>query len=214
MMLIGYARVSTAEQSLDAQLAELTAAGCERVFSEKLSGARASDRQALQKLLKQATHGDVVVVTRLDRLARSTRDLLNIIEEFTREGIGFRSLRETSIDTTSATGRLVLSILGSIGEFERELITARMDEGRKRAVAKGVKFGPKFKLSHYQKQEALARLAAGETQADVARTYGVSAATLCRLQKGAPERTPHPSAGRSGATCSPSQWLPACSCLP
>ncbi len=185
-MLIGYARVSTAEQSLDAQLAELTAAGCERVFSEKLSGARASDRQALQKLLKQATHGDVVVVTRLDRLARSTRDLLNIIEEFTREGIGFRSLRETSIDTTSATGRLVLSILGSIGEFERELITARMDEGRKRAVAKGVKFGPKFKLSHYQKQEALARLAAGETQADVARTYGVSAATLCRLQKGAP----------------------------
>jgi len=183
-MLVGYARVSTLEQSLDAQLADLKAAGCERVFAEKVSGARASDRQALQKLMRQVTHGDVVIVTRLDRLARSTRDLLNILEGFHREGVGFRSLREISIDTTTPQGRLVISVLASIGEFERELIAARMTEGRKRAVASGVKFGPKFKLNYFQRQEALARLAAGETQAVIARTYNVDAATISRLQRG------------------------------
>ena len=134
-------------------------------------------------LMRQVTHGDVVIVTRLDRLARSTRDLLNILEGFTREGVGFRSLRETSIDTTTPQGRLVISVLASIGEFERELIQARMTEGRQRARASGVKFGPKFKLNHFQRQEALARLQAGETQADVARTYNVDRATISRLQK-------------------------------
>ena len=128
-------------------------------------------------------HGDVVIVTRLDRLARSTRDLLNILEGFNREGVGFKSLRETSIDTTTPQGRLVISVLASIGEFERELIAARMSEGRARAVAKGTKFGPKFKLTYFQRQEVLARLAAGETQAVVARTYNVDPATICRLAK-------------------------------
>jgi DNA invertase Pin-like site-specific DNA recombinase len=132
------------------------------------------------------SHGDVVVVTRLDRLARSTRNLLNILEQLNREGVGFKSLRETSIDTTTPQGRLVISILASIGEFERELIVARMDEGRSRAKSKGVKFGPKFKLTYHQRQEALARLAAGETQAVVARTYNVDPATICRLQRARP----------------------------
>jgi DNA invertase Pin-like site-specific DNA recombinase len=98
--------------------------------------------------------------------------------------VGFRSLREISIDTTTPQGRLVISVLASIGEFERELIAARMTEGRKRAVASGVKFGPKFKLNYFQRQEALARLAAGETQAVIARTYNVDAATISRLQRG------------------------------
>ena len=93
-------------------------------------------------------------------------------------------MRETSIDTTTPQGRLVISVLAAISEFERELITARMSEGRRRAVAKGVKFGPKFKLNRFQRQEALARIAAGESQADIARTYGVDRATISRLQKG------------------------------
>ena len=180
-VLLGYARVSTDAQSLEAQLAALKAAGCEQVYSEKRSGAE-TDRKALAVLMKEASPGDTVVVTRLDRLARSTRDLLNVLDRFGKDNIGFKSLRETSVDTTSPQGRLVVNILASISEFERELITARMGEGRKRAVAKGVKFGPKFKLNRFQRQEALARLEAGESQAEVARTYGVDRATISRLQ--------------------------------
>ena len=181
-MLIGYARVSTNEQSLDEQVAALKAAGAERIFSEKVSGAK-TDRQGLDKLLKQATTGDVVIVTRLDRLARSTRDLLNTLDRLAREGIGFRSLRETTVDTTTATGRLVLQVLAAIGEFERELILSRMTEGRKRAVAKGVKFGRKFKLTPHQKREVLARLATGdESMEEIAKSYNVSHATVSRLQ--------------------------------
>ena len=108
--------------------------------------------------MKEATPGDTVVVTRLDRLARSTRDLLNLLDRLGKDNIGFKSLRKTSVDTTSPQGRLVVNILASISEFERELINARMTEGRKRAVAKGVKFGPKFKLNSFQRQEAFTRL--------------------------------------------------------
>jgi DNA invertase Pin-like site-specific DNA recombinase len=176
--LVGYARVSTDAQSLEAQMAALEAAGCERVYAEKRSGAE-TDRKALAKLLKEASPGDTVVVTRLDRLARSTRDLL---VRLGKDNIGFKSLRETSVDTTSPQGRFVVNILASISEFERELIHARMTEGRKRAVANGVKFGPKFKLNSFQRQEALARLAAGESQSVVAKTYGVDPATISRLQ--------------------------------
>jgi DNA invertase Pin-like site-specific DNA recombinase len=181
-VLLGYARVSTDAQSLDAQLAALKVAGCDRVYSEKRSGADSS-RQALAKLMKEASPGDTVVVTRLDRLARSTRDLLNLLDQLSKDNVGFKSLRETSVDTTSPQGRLVVNILASISEFERELIHARMTEGRKRAVAKGVKFGPKFKLSHYQREEALARLAAGESLKDVAKSYNVDTSTVWRLTR-------------------------------
>ena len=181
LMLVGYARVSTDAQSLEAQMAALKAAGCERLYSEKRSGAE-TDRKALAKLMKEASPGDTVVVTRLDRLARSTRDLLNLLDRLGKDNIGFKSLRETSVDTTSPQGRLVVNILASISEFERELIHARMTEGRKRAVANGVKFGPKFKLNSFQRQEALARLAAGESQSVIAKTYGVDPATISRLQ--------------------------------
>ena len=188
-MLVGYARVSTDAQSLEAQMAALKAAGCERLYAEKRSGAE-TDRKALAKLMKEASPGDTVVVTRLDRLARSTRDLLNLLDRLGKDNIGFKSLRETSVDTTSPQGRLVVNILASISEFERELIHARMTEGRKRAVANGVKFGPKFKLNSFQRQEALARLAAGESQSVIAKTYGVDPATVLRLQgKAAPPPT-------------------------
>jgi DNA invertase Pin-like site-specific DNA recombinase len=180
-MIIGYARVSTQEQSLDAQIEELKAAGAECIFAEKASGAW-RERPELAKLKAQVTHGDVVVVTRLDRLARSTRDFLNTLAELTERGVGFRSINDTGIDTTSATGQLVLQILASIGEFERKLIRSRVEDGTKRAIARGVKFGRKPKLNRHQRQEALARLQAGETQAEVARTYGVDRSTICRLE--------------------------------
>jgi DNA invertase Pin-like site-specific DNA recombinase len=181
-MRIGYARVSTGEQDLSGQLSALKEAGCKRVYSEKKSGAN-GDRVALQRMLKELQPGDIVVVTRLDRLARSVRDLLNIIERFSQDDIGFVSLREKHIDTTSAGGRLVLNIMASIAEFERELIQARMAEGRSRAVKNGVRFGRPYKLDAFQKREALARLKAGETQSLIARTYGVDKATISRLQR-------------------------------
>jgi DNA invertase Pin-like site-specific DNA recombinase len=180
MAKIGYARVSTGEQDLGGQLETLKEAGCERVYSEKKSGAN-GDRAALQRMLKELRAGDVVIVTRLDRLARSVRDLLNIIERFSQDEIGFVSLREKHIDTTSASGRLVLNIMASIAEFERELIQARMAEGRKRAINNGVRFGRPPKLDTFQRREALARLKAGESQSLIARTYGVDKATISRL---------------------------------
>jgi len=181
-MKIGYARCSTAEQDLSGQLDALRAAGCERVYSEKKSGAN-GDRSAFQRMLKEVQPGDIVVVTRLDRLARSTRDLLNVLERFGQDDVGFVSLREAAIDTTTPHGRLTISILASIAEFERELIQARMTEGRKRAVNNGVKFGRPHKLDAFQKREALKRLDAGESQSLVARTYDVDRATISRLQQ-------------------------------
>src|SRR5215471_12385834 len=181
-MKIGYARVSTNEQELGGQLAALKEAGCKRVYSEKKSGA-SDDRAALKRMLKEVQPGDIVVVTRLDRLARSVHDLLNILSRFGQDEVGFQSLREKHIDTTSAGGRLVLNIMASIAEFERELIQARMTEGRQRAMDNGVKFGPPFKLDAFQKREALARIKAGESQSLIARTYGVDRATISRLQK-------------------------------
>ena len=181
MTVYGYARVSTDGQSLAAQDAELHAAGCAKVYAEKISGAR-SDRAELEKLLRRLSQGDVLIVTRLDRLARSTRDLLNILHRIAQAGAGFKSLKDAWADTTTAHGRLMLTILGGLAEFERELILARTDDGRKRAKAKGVRFGRPAKLTPHQRQEALDRLGKGEAQADVARTFNVSQATISRLE--------------------------------
>jgi DNA invertase Pin-like site-specific DNA recombinase len=180
MPLFGYARVSTRDQDLAAQDAELMAAGCAKVFKEKISGAK-TDRPELVKAIGRLEPGDVLVVTRLDRLARSTRDLLNVIAAVAERGAGFKSLRDAWADTTSAHGRLMLTVLGGLAEFERELIRARTGEGRKRAKERGVRFGRPRKMTPHQRQEALQRLAAGETQADVARTYNVDATTIGRL---------------------------------
>lgn len=181
MTIIGYARVSTRDQSLNGQLAELKAAGCERIFAEKASGAW-KDRPEFTKLKAQVTHGDVVVVCRLDRLARSVFDLLSTLTGFTERGVGFKSLKDALIDTTSPTGELMLTVLAAIAQFERRLIRARVEDGTKRARERGVKFGRKYKLTPHQKAEALARLKAGEAQADVARSYGVNRSTVCRLE--------------------------------
>ena len=174
MTTYGYARVSTDGQSLAPQEAELKAAGCIRVFAEKISGAR-SDRAELAKALKRTEN------TRLDRLARSTRDLLNILHALGEKGVSFKSLHDAWADTTSAHGRLMLTVLGGLAEFVRELIFARTDDGRKRAKARGVRFGRPRKLTVHQRKEALARLANGETQADIARSYAVDPTTIGRL---------------------------------
>jgi DNA invertase Pin-like site-specific DNA recombinase len=180
MTIYGYARVSTDGQSLASQESELNAAGCGKVFAEKVSGAR-GDRAELAKALKRLEIGDTLIVTRLDRLARSTRDLLNILHTLSQSGVSFKSLHDVWADTTSAHGRLMLTILGGLAEFERELILARTNDGRKRAKERGVKFGRPRKLTAHQRQEALARLANGETQADIARSYAVDPTTIGRL---------------------------------
>ena len=123
----------------------------------------------------------MLAVTRLDRLARSTRDLLNVIAALTERGAGFKSLKDTWADTTSPHGRLMLTVLGGLAEFERELIRARTGEGRKRAKDRGVRFGRPSALTANQRQEAIQKLAQGEAQADVARLFNVSQATISRL---------------------------------
>jgi len=185
MPMFGYARVSTNGQDLSAQDAELRSAGCAKVFKEKVSGAK-TDRPELAKAIRQLEEGDVLLVTRLDRLARSTRDLLNVLDEIAKRGAGFRSLKDSWADTTSAHGRLMLTILGGLAEFERELIRARTGEGRKRAKARGVRFGRPRKLTPHQRQEALQRLHAGETMADVARSFAVDGSTISRLAASSP----------------------------
>ena len=181
MAKLGYARVSTNDQVLTGQVAELRAEGCIKVYREKISGARV-DRPELAKLLRSLGRGDIVVVTRLDRLARSTRDLLNVLDAVAKVGAGFRSLKDTWADTTTPHGRLMLTVLGGLAEFERELIRARTGEGRKRAKERGVRFGRPPKLTPHQRAEALRRLANGETQADIARTYAVDPTTIGRLE--------------------------------
>jgi DNA invertase Pin-like site-specific DNA recombinase len=146
------------------QIAELKAAGCERIFREKVSGAR-NNRVELGKLLKALGSGDVLIVTRLDRLARSTLDLLAILRMVTEAGAKFRSLKDPWADTTTPHGELMVTILAGLATFERHLVKARTDEGRKRARERGVRFGRPPKLTTYQRQEALQRLANGESRA-------------------------------------------------
>ena len=185
MTTYGYARVSTRDQDLATQDAELMAAGCAKVFKEKASGAK-TDRPELAKVIRRLESGDVLVVTRLDRLARSTRDLLNVLDEISKRGAGFRSLKDNWADTTTPHGKLMLTVLGGLAEFERSLIAARTGEGRKRAQERGVRFGRPRKLTAHQRQEALQRIAAGETQADIARLLNVSPPTISRLVAASP----------------------------
>jgi DNA invertase Pin-like site-specific DNA recombinase len=180
MAIYGYARVSTDGQTLATQDAALKAAGCTKIFAEKISGAR-SDRPQLAKLLKSIGDGDTVIVTWLDRLARSTRDLLNTLHAIGKAGATFKSLADAWADTTTPHGRLMLTVLGGLAEFERELIMARTGEGRARAKAAGNHMGRPSKLTPFQRQEALKRREAGERLTDIARTYGVAHTTIGRL---------------------------------
>jgi len=181
MAAYGYARVSTEGQTLAAQESALHQAGAAKVFKEKISGA-ANHRAQLHRLLKTIDAGDVVIVTRLDRLARSTRDLLNILDKIAKAGATFKSLGDAWADTTTAHGRLMLTVLGGLAEFERELIRVRTGEGRVRAKARGVHMGRPFKLNRHQQREAIARREAGEALTDIARTFGVHHTTIGRLR--------------------------------
>jgi DNA invertase Pin-like site-specific DNA recombinase len=180
--IYGYARVSTDGQTLDAQIAQLEGAGASKLFKEKVSGAK-RDRVQLDKMLGTLNAGDVVIVTRLDRLARSTRDLLNILGVVADKGAAFRSLGDGWADTTTAHGRLMLTVLAGLAEFERELIRSRTGEGRARAKARGVKLGRRFKLTQHQRDEAVRRRDAGEeSMTEIARSYNVSHSMISRLR--------------------------------
>jgi DNA invertase Pin-like site-specific DNA recombinase len=181
-MKFGYARVSTDGQSVAAQVAALNAAGATKVFREVASGTK-TDRAQLRKAVAALGARDVLMVTRLDRLARSTRDLLNTLAAITDRKAGFRSLGDAWADTTTPHGRLMLTVLGGLAEFERDLIRARTSEGRERAKARGVKMGRPPKLTPHQRREAIRRRNRGyETLADIARSYNVSPATISRLE--------------------------------
>ena len=178
--ILGYARVSTQGQDLTAQIEALKTAGAETTFKEKVSGVRA-DRPQLAKLMASLQAGDIVVVTKLDRLGRSTRELLDLIERIGKAGAAFRSLGDPLWETSSSQGRLLSTLLAAIADFERDLIRERTGEGRKRAMANGVKFGRTRKLSDYQRAEAMKRRAAGETLTSIAKSYGVAISMISRL---------------------------------
>src|SRR5271169_2054253 len=179
-MIYGYARVSRDGQSEAVQVRQLRAAGAKKVFREVASGAK-TDRAQLRRLLAGMNPGDVVMVTRLDRLARSTRDLLNTLAAITAKKAGFKSLSDAWADTTTSHGRLMLTVLGGLAEFERDLIRARTGEGRERAKARGVKMGRKPKLTPHQMKEALRRRDQGEPMRDIGKSFNVSHSTISRL---------------------------------
>jgi DNA invertase Pin-like site-specific DNA recombinase len=181
MKMIGYARVSTVGQSLEAQIQQLTEHGCDCIFQEKMSGAK-TDRPQLAKLLSSLQSRDTLVVTRLDRLARSCLDLLNIVKATTTKEANFLSLAEPWANTSTAIGKLMLTVLSGVAEFERDLISLRTSDGRERAKRAGVKFGPKPKLSRHQIEEVRLRKELGESCRFLARSYGVSPNTISRIK--------------------------------
>ena len=177
---IGYARVSTYGQTLDAQLEQLKAAGCVKVYREKATGAKI-ERRELQRMLRAMAPGDVVTVTRIDRLARSTFDLFSIVKGIADAGGQFRSLAEPWADSSTSTGRLMLAVLGGLADVERDLIRTRTAEGRSRATARGQHMGRPPALTAQQAAEARQRRQDGATLKELADSYNVSKATISRL---------------------------------
>ena len=182
MALIGYARVSTADQKLSLQLDALNTAGCDRIFDDHASGAKA-DRPGLTEALAYLRPGDTLVVWKLDRLGRSMSHLIEKVGELAARGIGFRSLTE-NIDTTTAGGRLIFHVMGALAEFERSLIGERTRAGMQAAKRRGKAVGRPRKLSSHQLARARALIEAGEeTRSGVAELFGVDVATLRRAFK-------------------------------
>jgi DNA invertase Pin-like site-specific DNA recombinase len=178
-MKIGYARVSTSEQHLDVQLAELKKAGCEKIYKEKMSGTH-QNRPELQRMIDQLRKGDQVIVWKLDRLARSTRDLLDICDRIGAAKASFRSLSETWADTTTPGGKMILTVFAGIAEFERDLIVERTASGRTAAQKRGVKFGRPGKLSPSQLEAIRSLLAQGKSVKDVAEAFKTHPSTIYR----------------------------------
>ncbi len=178
---LGYARVSTYGQTLDAQLEQLRGAGCTKIYREKVTGAH-NDRRELLKMLDGLAPGDVVTVTRIDRLARSTFDLFAIVKQIVDAEAQFRSLAEPWADTgTGTSGRLMIAVLGGLADVERDLIRTRTAEGRSRAQKRGQHLGRPSKLTDAQKADARRRRAEGATLAELARSYDVGKSTISRL---------------------------------
>jgi len=182
-MKYGYARVSPGDksESIDAQARQLTKAGCKKVFRDVHASGAKTDRAQLRRVIEALEPGDVLMVMRLDRLARSTRDLLNTLAAITGKKAGFRSLGDAWADTATSHGRLMLTVLSGLADFERDLIRARTGEGRERAKARGVKMGRKPKLTPHQRNEAQKRRDNGEPIREIARSYNVHNSTISRL---------------------------------
>lgn len=177
---IGYARVSTVGQTLDSQLETLKDNGCETIFCEKVSGANAQ-RDQLRKMVRSLKKEDTVIVTRIDRLARSTFDLFAIVHDITKKGAHFYSLAEPWADTNTSTGRLMLAVLAGLADVERDLIRTRTAEGRARAIEQGKRMGRPPKITAQEKQAVIMRRLRGEPLKSVAKDFGISVATVSRL---------------------------------
>jgi DNA invertase Pin-like site-specific DNA recombinase len=183
-MKLGYARVSSSSQDHAAQVEALKAVGCQAVYAEKVSAKSRNGRHELEKLMRRLQPGDTVVVSRLDRIARSSRDLHNILGELQERGCGFVSLGDAWCDTTSPVGKLIIAVMAGLHEFERGLIRERCDAGIARAKAKGTKFGRKPALDPGQRRRIGERYAKGETMAALAREYECGEATVWRVLRG------------------------------
>ena len=181
MALIGYARVSTFQQDTDLQLAALKEAGCKKIFEETASGAR-TDRPELRRCLEYLREGDVLITWKLDRLARSLKQLADIVHDLGERQVGFRCLTQ-NIDTTSSSGKLVFGIFATLAEFERELIAERTTAGLKAARAQG-RFGGRPKLDPEKVVELNRRLAEGESWRSIAKALDISQATISRYRNG------------------------------
>jgi DNA invertase Pin-like site-specific DNA recombinase len=175
-MLVGYARVSSSGQSLDLQEEQLRAAGCGEIFAEKRSGRSGSERPELERAVQFVREGDTLVVTRLDRLARSVGDLFGIVERLSHKGVGFRALQQAGVDTETSTGKLTLAILGAVAEFENDIRRERQREGIEKAKERGVYRG---RPPSVDRQAIAAALASGEKpSAALARKLGIARSTL------------------------------------
>jgi len=176
-MLVGYARVSSSGQDLTIQQEALLAAGCEKVFSEKKSGRKAGDRDALNEALEFVRTGDTLIVTRLDRLARSTQDLHNLLARLDEQGVGFRCLAQSGVDTTTSTGKLTLAILGAVAAFEADLRAERQREGIEKAKAAGKYRGRSASIDYAKVRKLRAQ---GNSPTEIAHLLGIGRTSVYR----------------------------------
>jgi len=180
MATVGYARVSTTGQSLETQLEQLQKAGVDRIYQEKVSGAT-KNRPELNKMLDYTREGDTVIITKLDRLARSTKDLLEIVEQLKAKGVTFRVLN-SNLDTSTSNGKLMLTMLGAIAEFERDLMLERQAEGIAKAKEAG-KYKGRKPTARNKAKEVLEMAAQGISKREIAKTVGIGEASVYRILK-------------------------------
>lgn len=181
-MLIGYARVSTTGQNLESQIEGLKAAGCEKIFQEKITGFD-RNRPELAKMMTAINEGDTIIITSLDRLARSTHDLFVISDKIEKNQASFRSLREPWADTTNSMGKFLFTVFAGLSELERNIINERTEEGRRLAIKRGVKFGRKQKLTQHQQDQVRAMLESNHPIREIARHFNVGVATIDRIKR-------------------------------